>query len=90
MSPNTITDWVLSALDKAREMLGTDQAVAEHLNMPKQNLSAVRTGHRAGFQDKDRMGVLDYLAHARKLGWSMYYIMQADLLLPVPFFPVIA
>lgn len=29
-----------------------------------------------GFQDKERMPVLDYLAHARKLGWSVYYIMQ--------------
>lgn len=28
------------------------------------------------FNDKDRAGTLDFLAHARKHGWDCYYIMQ--------------
>lgn len=28
------------------------------------------------FQDKERMPVLDWLVHARKYGWDVYYIMQ--------------
>jgi len=28
------------------------------------------------FQDKDRMPVLDWLIHARKHGWDVYYLMQ--------------
>lgn len=28
------------------------------------------------FQDKDRAGVLDWLIHARKLGWDVYLIVQ--------------
>lgn len=28
------------------------------------------------FQDKERMPVLDWLVHARKFGWDVYYIMQ--------------
>lgn len=47
MSPTMMTDYVVSCIDAASKMLGSDAKVAEHLHMPRQNLSEVRHGRRA-------------------------------------------
>ena len=33
------------------------------------------------FQDKDRAGILDWLIHARKLGWTVYLIVQDAMMI---------